>query len=158
MRTICERCLDKNKDVYACFIDYEKAFDRVNHQKMIECLSQMGVDSNDVKFIRNLYWGQQAYVRMKEMSDVIDIRRGVRQVSVLSPILFNIYTELIFRQCEHLKGINVGGVNVKNFRYADDTVLLAESAEQLQDIVDAVNRVGKEWGMKMNAKKTDNTY
>ena len=111
---------------------------------MIECLSQMGVDSNDVKFIRNLYWGQQAYVRTKErMSDVIDIRCRVRQGYVLSTILFNIYTELIFRQSEHLKGIHVGGVNVNNLRYADDTVYYLQSAEQLQDIVDAVNSVGK---------------
>ena len=88
------------------------------------------------------------------MSNEIHIKRGVRQGCVLSPALFNLYTEFIFRSADDLKGVNIGGININNLRYADDTVLLAESQEDLQKIVDKVNAVGKQFNMKMNSKKT----
>ena len=73
---------------------------------------------------------------------------------VLSPCLFNLYTEVIFRSIEHIEGISIGGHNINNLRYADDTVLLAENEEQLKEILRRVNEKGEEFGMKMNAKKT----
>ena len=84
-----------------------------------------------------MYWDQQAAVRLDDgLSSFFAIKRGVRQGCVLSPKLFNIYTELIFRESDHIEGCKVGGMNVNNLRYADDTALFAESVEQLQDIVD----------------------
>ena len=155
MRIISERYLDMNKEVYACFIDYEKAFDRVNQQKMIESLIAIGIPKRDVKFIRNLYWSQRAFVKMdRELTDVIKIKRGVRQGCVLSPSLFNLYTEMIFRSVEDLDGITIGGKNINNLRYADDTVLVADTPEKLQILVNQVNEKGKEYDMKINAKKT----
>ena len=68
--------------------------------------------------------------------------------------MFNLYTELIFRNINELEGVNIGGYNINNLRYADDTVLLAENEEQLQKVVDQVNTSGKEYGMTMNSKKT----
>jgi len=59
LRTICERAIDVQKDVYICFIDYTKAFDRVKHSKMIECLSEIGVDDKELQIITKLYWEQQ---------------------------------------------------------------------------------------------------
>ena len=97
LRTIYERYLDNDKDVYVCFIDYEKAFDRVNHEKMIECLKQIDIDGKDLRLIRNIYWNQKAYIRTEQgLSPEVFIRRGVRQGCVLSPCLFNLYTENIF--------------------------------------------------------------
>ena len=64
------------------------------------------------------------------------------------------YTEVIFRAIENEPGINIGGQNINNLRYADDTVLLAESEDQLKSILQKVNEKGKEFGMRMNAKKT----
>jgi hypothetical protein len=84
----------------------------------------------------------------------MDIKRGVRQGCVLSPTLFNIYTEMIFREIDNCKGVTIGGINITNLRYADDTVLLAESEEELQSIVNKVNAAGKKYNMKMNSKKT----
>ena len=155
MRMICERYIEVNKDVYACFIDYEKAFDRVNHENMIDCLKDIGLNGKDISLIINLYWTQQAYIQLENcMSDKIMIKRGVRQGCVLSPCLFNLYTEMIFRHIVDMKGVIVGGRNINNLRYADDTVLLAESEENLQEIMDEVNTAGKKFNMKMNAKKT----
>ena len=73
---------------------------------------------------------------------------------MLSPCLFNLYTETIFRHIEDSKGVTVGGTQINNLRYADDTVLLADSEENLPNMMNKVNEVGKLYNMKMNAKKT----
>ena len=74
------------------------------------------------------------------MSESHKIKRGERQGCVLSPSLFNLYTEHIFRQIDELPGVKIGGRNIDNLRYADDTVLLAETEEDLQKIVDQVKK------------------
>ena len=66
---------------------------------------------------------------MHASSITMDIKRGVRQGCVLSPTLFNINTEIIFREIDNCKDVTIGGINITNLRYADDTVLLAESEE-----------------------------
>ena len=121
LRTICERATDVQKDVYICFIDYTKAFCRVKHFKMIECLSEIGINDKDLQIISKLYWEQSASIRTEsEMTSESKIRNGVRQGCVLSPNLFNLYTEKIFREVEDMKGVNIGGVNINNLSYADD--------------------------------------
>ena len=63
-----------------CFLYYENAFDRVRHDPLVQCLSEIGVDGKDIKIIRNLYWEQTALVRiMNEVSDETRIQRAVRQ-------------------------------------------------------------------------------
>ena len=70
IRLICERHLEVQKDVYICFLDYEMAFDRVRHEPLMQCLSEIGVDGKDITIIRNLYWDQTASVRiMNELSE-----------------------------------------------------------------------------------------
>ena len=73
---------------------------------------------------------------------------------MLSPCLSNLYTEHIFGVMNTKKGIHIGGTTINNLRYADDTVLLAETEEDLQEILNEVNRIGKSFDMKMNGKKT----
>ena len=143
------------KDVYICFIDYTKAFDRVKHFKMIECLSEIGIDDKDLQIISKLYWEQSACVRTESgMTSEFKIKKGVRQGCVLSPNLFNLYTEKIFREVEDMKGVNIGGVNINNLRYADDIVLLAEGPMFLQALLTAVNEKGKPYDMEMNIINT----
>ena len=113
LRTICERATDVQKDKYICFIDYTKAFDRVKHFKMMECLSEIGIDDKDLQIISKLCWEQSACVRTESgMTSELKIKKGVRQGCVLSPNWFNLYTEKIFREVEDMKGINIGGVNM----------------------------------------------
>ena len=151
-RTINERYLEKQKDVYICFIDYEKAFDRVNHGTLIEKLKLAGMDGKDVRIIARLYWEQAAVVRTDQgNSEGIEIRRGTRQGCVLSPYLFNLFTELIFRAIESEdEGVSVGGRRISNLRYADDTAITAENENELQILAERVNQEGKDFGMKMN--------
>ena len=115
LRLILEKYLEIHKKVYLCFIDYEKAFDRVHHAKLIKKIVCSQMDGKDQKLIQNLYWEQTASVKLEqEESESFPIKRGVRQGCVISPKLFNWYTEEIFQEADELKGVNVGGVNYTN--------------------------------------------
>ena len=63
--TISERYTDLNRDVFACIIDYKKAFDKVNHKQMVECLINVGMRGKDVRFIQSLYWEREAFKKWK---------------------------------------------------------------------------------------------
>ena len=100
-------CYDQRKDVAMYFIDYEKAFDRVQHAKLMDILERMDVDQKDVCCIRNLYWKQKTEVRMEGGNTNHQmIYRGISQGSVFSPLLFNLYSEHIF--LEALEDQDVG--------------------------------------------------
>ena len=155
LRMICERVIDLGKDLYICFIDYTKAFDRVKHSKMIECLKEIGVDDKDLQIITKLYWEQTAVVWTESgLTSEFKIKKGVRQGCVLSSSLFNLYTEKIFKEVEDMPGVNIGGMNINNLRYADDTSLLCLGPTDLQNLLHAVNEAGKPYGMEMNVIKT----
>ena len=155
LRIITEKMLEKHKKVYMCYIDYKKAFDRVYHALLMEVLSRNEIDEKDLKLIRNLYWQQTASIQTDEgQSSSFPIKRGVRQGCVLSPPLFNVYTNEIFKESDELPGIKLLGEYINNLRYADDTVLLAESEEELQKLVDAVKEGSLKFGLEMNTKKT----
>ena len=83
------------KNIYFCFIDYAKAFDCVDHNKLWKILKEMGIPDHLTHLLRNLYAGQEATVRTgHETTDWFQIGKGVRQGCVLSPCLFNFYAEL----------------------------------------------------------------
>ena len=105
LRNIIEGHFAKGREVYGCFIDYAKAFDRVKHEKLIEILENLGVDGKDIRLIVNLYWDQTASVRVaNDRSPEAPIKRGVRQGCVLSPELFNVYTQAIFNHLDDYVG------------------------------------------------------
>ncbi|KAJ2952534.1 hypothetical protein O0L34_g6852 [Tuta absoluta] len=156
-QVLMQRCWDMNQTVYICFIDYEKAFDRVQHQKLIEILHNTGIDSKDIRIIRNLYWQQTANVRVEQaLSNDVKILRGVRQGCILSPILFNIYAETIFSEAleDAVEGVVINGQHLSNIRYADDTIILATTLEDLQNLVDRVESISAAYGLNINTKKT----
>ena len=151
---MAERALDVQKDVSACFMVYEKAFDKVRQEKLLEILKDLGVDGKDLRLIKNLCWRQISGVRVgEEVSMWQDIKRGVRQRCVLSPDLLNIYSDVIMRDLSELEGIEVGERNVI-IRYADDTMLLADLAEKLESLVRALVRASDQHGLKLNTVKT----
>ena len=139
-----------------CFIDYSKAFDKVKHEKLFEMLNQLDVDGKDLRVLRNLYWDQTAAVRVDgELSEYTNIKRGVRQGCVMSPDLFNLYSEVILRNLDESEGLKANGENLNNLRYADDTSLLAGSEEDLQRLLNIVVEESEKLGLSLNVKKTE---
>ena len=125
------------KNIYFCFIDYAKAFDCVDHNKLWKILKEMGISDHLTCLLRNLYAGQEARVRTGHgTTDWFQIRKGV-QGCILSPCLFNLYTEYNVRNAgleEAQAGIKIAGRNINHLRYADDTTLIAESEEELKSL------------------------
>ena len=106
-----------------CFIDYAKASDCVDHNKLWKILKEMGIPDHPTCLLRNLYAGQEATVRAgHKTKDWFQIEKGARQGCLLSPCLFNFYVEYIMRNAgleETQAGIKIAGRNINNLRYAD---------------------------------------
>ena len=138
------------------FLDYCKAFDRVDHNKLWKILKEMGIPDHLTCLLRNLYAGQEATVRTgHETTDWFQIGKEVCQGCMLSPCLFNIYAQYILRNAglgEAQAGIKIAGRNINNLRYADDTTLMAES-EELKRLLMKVKESEKV-GLKLNIQET----
>uniref|UniRef100_A0A8D8SHV0 Craniofacial development protein 2 n=1 Tax=Cacopsylla melanoneura TaxID=428564 RepID=A0A8D8SHV0_9HEMI len=157
VQVLIQRSRDVNSNVFACLIDYKKAFDRVKHEMMVEILKQIGTDARTINIITNLYWNQTAVLKIDgEHTDEVQILRGVRQGCVLSPILFNLYSEHIFREAlnDMDEGIPINGIRLNNLRYADDTIMLADTIEGLQKLMTKIAEVSSSYGLDINASKT----
>ncbi|GFO04381.1 endonuclease-reverse transcriptase [Plakobranchus ocellatus] len=136
---LMKRCIEMQKDIHLCFIDYSKAFDKVRHVELFRILEKLDIDGEDLRVIKNLYCDNTASVRIEgEHSDFKPIKRGVRQGCVMSPDLLNLYSEIILRNLDDISGLKINGENLNNLRYADDTVLIAESGKQLQKLLDTL--------------------
>ena len=124
---IIEKAREFQKNVYFCFIDYAKAFDYVDHNKLWKILQKMGIPDHLICLLRNLYAGQEATVRTGHgTTDWFQIGKGVCQGYILSSCLFNLYTEYNMRYSgleEAQAEIKIAGRNINNLRYADDTTL-----------------------------------
>ena len=122
---IIKKARDFQKNIDFCFIDYAKAFDGVDHNKLWKILKEMGIPDHLTCLLRNLYAGQEATVRTRPgTTDWFQIGKGVHQGCILSPCLFNFYAEYIMRNAgleETQAGIKTAGRNINNLRYADDT-------------------------------------
>ena len=133
LQWLVERSVEKQRDIYTCPIDYSKAFDTVKHESLVELLQALDVDKSETKLLTNLYRKQTAAVRYgDDISEWLDIKQGVRQGCIASPHLFALYTEMIMRELDDMDDFRIGDTVVNNPRYADDTVIIAESEEQLQ--------------------------
>ena len=118
----------------------------------------MGMPDHLTCLLRNLYAGQEATVRTGHgTTDWFQIEKGVCQGCILSPCLFNLYAEYIMRNAgldEAQAGIKITGRNISNFRYADDTTLMAESEEELKSLLMKVKEESEKVGLKLNIQKT----
>ena len=144
------------KNIYFCFIDCAKAFDYVDHNKLWKILKEMGIPEHLICLLRNLYAGQEATVRSGHgTTDWFKIRKGVCQGCILSPCLFNLYAEYIMRNTgleEAQTRIKIAGRNINNFRYANNTTIVAESKEELKSLL--MKEESEKVGLKVNIQKT----
>ena len=112
--------MEYGKTIFMCFIDYSKAFDCVDHSRLRNTLRNMGVPEYLIALIKSLYTNQEAAVKTEYgNTEWSEVGKGVRQVCILSPYLFNMYSEYIFRRVgfEDNIGIKIGGRTINNLRY-----------------------------------------
>ena len=151
---IIEKPREFQKNIYFCFIDYAKAFYCVDHRKLWKILKGMGISDHLMCLLRNLCAGQEATVRTGHgTTDWFQIGKGARQGCILSPCLFNLYAEYIMRNAgleETQAGIKIARRNINNLRYAGDTTLMAESEEELKNLLMKVKVESKKVGLKLN--------
>ena len=136
---IIDKAMGFQKNTFLCFIDYTKAFDWVDHDKLWKALTEMGIPDHLSCLLRSLYASQEGTVRtLQRTIDWLKIEKGVWQGCLLSPCLFNLHAEHIMRNAgldDWQAGIKIGGRNINNLRCADDTTLMAESEEELKSLL-----------------------
>ena len=144
------------KNTYFCFIDYAKAFNCVDHNKLWKILQKMGIPEHLTCCLKNLYAGQEATVRTGHgKTDLFQIRKGVSQGCILSLCLFNFYAEYNHekRWAEwSTSWIKISGRNINNLRYADDTTLMAESEEELKRLLMMVKEESEKVGLTQHSE------
>ena len=152
---IIKKAREFQKNIYSCFVDYAKAFDCVDHNKLWKILKEMGLPDHLTCLLRNLYAGQEVTVRTRHgITDWFQIGKGIHQGCILSPCLFILYAEYIMRNAgleESQAGIKIAGRNINNLRYADDTTLMAESEEELESLL--MKEESEKVGLKLNIQK-----
>ena len=144
------------RTTYCFFIDFRKAFDTVWHQGLWRRLWEMGVRGKAWRIIRSLYSELQSAVLVEgEPSRAVPLLQGVRQGCPLSPILFSCYiNNLVCRLKEKGYGVDIGDRNLCSLLYADDVVLMTDSADELQAMIDIVDNYCKEWRLSLNLGKS----
>ena len=152
-----EKAREFQRNIYFCFIDYAKAFDCVDHNKLWKILKEMGIPDHLTCLLRNLYVGKEATVRTgHRTTDWFQIRKGVHQGCVLSPCLFNFYAKYIMKNSgldEAQAGIKIARQNINNPRYVDGTTHMAES-EELKSLLMKVKEDNEKVGLKLIIQKT----
>ena len=140
-----------------CFLDYAKALDFVDHNKVWKILQEMGMPDHLACLLRNLYAGQEATVRTGHgTTNWFQIGKGVRQGCMLSPCLFALYAEYIMQNArlnEAQAGIKIAGRNINNLRYANCTTFMAENEEKLKSLLMTVKEESGRAGLKLAFKK-----
>ena len=149
IRWIIKKVREFQKNIYFCFIDYVKAFDYVDHNKLWEITIEMVIANHLTCILKNLYAGQAATVRIELGTiDLFQIRKGVHQSYILSSCLFKLYAEYIMRNAgldEAQVGIKISRRNINNLKYADDTTLMAENKEELKSFLMQVKEKSERW-------------
>ena len=154
IRWIIEKAREFQKNTYFCFINYTKAFDCVDHNKLWKILKQMGIPGHLTCLLKNLYTSQEATVRTGHgTTDRFQIGKGLCQGCILSPCLFNLYAEYIMRNAgleEAQAGIKISG---RNINISEDTTLVAES-EEVKSLLMKVKEESEKVDLKLNIQKT----
>ena len=155
---IIKKARELQKTMYFCFIEYSKAFDCVDHNKLWTILKEMGIPDHLTCLLRNLYAGQEATVRTRHgTTDWFQIWKGVHQGCMLSPCLFTLYAEYIVRNPgldEAQAEIKFSWRNINNIRYVNNTTIMAEIEEELKSLFMKVKEESEKVDLKLNIQKT----
>ena len=118
---LIEKTLEFNRPLCLAFVDYEKAFDSIEHNAVFNSMREQGVEEDYIEIIRNIYENGTSIIRLHKDTDEIKIAKGVRQGDTISPKLFTASLESTFRKTNwEGKGVNIDGEYLNHLRFADD--------------------------------------
>ncbi|THH18985.1 hypothetical protein EUX98_g8861 [Antrodiella citrinella] len=155
MAEIIRRRSIKGLPTYAVFVDFKKAFDKVSHEALYRILDHMGVRGRFLEYVKSVYRGSIMSVRAGGYTTrEFGMKRGTRQGCPLSPILFIIFINFLFKETAHA-GVKVPGLAARcpGGKYADDVLALAATSEQAKIFCDRIHAWGVKWGMALGIKK-----
>lgn len=156
LEMLMEKFLEFNKSLYIVFIDYQKAFDTLLHSSIWEALISHEVPVEYIQVLKNIYEKNTSRVKLETTGPPIQIKRGVRQGDPISPTIFIAVLEYVIGQLNWRKvGININGRYLSHLRFADDIVLLSESATQLQQMINSLHEESRKVGLEINLDKTN---
>jgi hypothetical protein len=143
-------------DSFVCFIDFSKAFDKVNRNLLFYNLLRYNIDGKLYDAIKSLYSETISCIQLDDIqTEWFEILLGVRQGDTLSPTLFNIFINELAKQIKQLNlGIKLGQYNISMLMYADDIVLLAENETDLKTMLDTLTIWCNKWRLTVNENKS----
>ena len=151
-----EKAREMQNDIFMYFIDYSKAFHCVDHAMLWRNLQELGIPRHLIKLINNLYTNQEATMRTEfGNTSWFKIRKRVLQSCIVSPYLFDLYSESIMRKVgiEAIQGITIGGRMINNLRYADDATLISGNFDNLKILVNTIKETSEKVDLRLNIKK-----
>lgn len=155
MKILIEKANEYHIPMFIALVDFEKAFDCVEHWAVINALQNSRIDYRYTDLIENLYRNGSTRIKVFEGTEPIRLRRGVRQGDTISPKLFNQSLEDVFKKLHwEEKGIKINGQYLNHLRYADDVILIANTKTDLKVMLEELDDEAKKIGLKMNYNKT----
>lgn len=155
LEQVIEKYNEFNRPLYLAFIDYNKAFDSISHNSLWTALKQFNVDQKYINILIYIYSNNYSQVKLETKGSKIKIERGVRQGDPLSPKLFIAVLENIFQNLNWKnKGIKINRCYLSHLRFADDIVVLAETAKELENLIYTLDQESFKVGLEMNTTKT----
>ena len=152
---ILEKATEFNIKMYIAFIDYNKAFDSVEQTYVLQALSKQGVEHKYISILSQIYNQNYAKIKTEREGEPFPLERGVKQGDPISPKLFTAVLEDIFRNLKWAKrGVNINGSKISDLRFADDIILFANTARELQEMINELDTQSKRIGLSMNNAKT----
>ena len=156
LKSVIDKYLGNGKKVFACFIDYEKAYDNIWREGLYYKMIKLGIPKNIITLIKNMYDKNKQSLKMNgHITDPIPTVKGLKQGCVISPIIFNMFiNDLPKCFSESCQPVKINNTNISCLMYADDIVLLSESREGLIQSLDNLSIYNKKWCLNVNKTKT----
>jgi len=157
LNVLTEKARASKRKLFFCFVDFQKAFDSVNHARLWRAMTELGFSEHLIRLIASLYDRARSKVRIAGRSSTsFHPQRGTRQGCPLSPYLFNLFAEVLMRTAllEYNGGARIDGIRISNLRYADDILLVSETRAGLQAFLRALEGASNELRLTINVSKT----
>ena len=156
LQSVVQLKIDKKENVYCCFIDFSSAFDFVNRDLMVHALADIGINGKFLELIRSLYKNTECAIKLNgALTPWFKTTAGVRQGQNDSPTIFSVFLTSLANEIKNKsQGVRFGDHNVAILLYADDIAILAETENELQEMLDIVKDWCAKWRMQVSMDKT----